>query len=186
MHEVVNHAEQYVEGRVHTNGLENFWSLFKRGIAGTYVAVEPFHLYRYVDEQVFRFNNRKDKTMLTLRLAMSQVAGKRLTYSRTHRQRSNRRATKRQGRGKRQSPSSPCRTFGLARSSCLCCCFAFIFGLGAPENRSRNRSKFANASGPSMYSVCFINQFTLFTEPAFFLPWSLLIQYIERSCSGPP
>ena len=51
---------QYVDGRVHTNGLENFWSLLKRGISGTYVSVEPFHLFRYLDEQSFRFNNRKD------------------------------------------------------------------------------------------------------------------------------
>src|SRR5437773_142325 len=59
-HQVVDHAVQYVDGRVHTNGLENFWSLLKRGIAGTYVSVEPFHLFRYLDEQMFRFNNRKD------------------------------------------------------------------------------------------------------------------------------
>src|SRR5262249_40434911 len=59
-HEFVNHLESYVNGRVHTNGLENFWSLLKRGLNGTYVAVEPFHLFRYVDEQVFRFNTRKD------------------------------------------------------------------------------------------------------------------------------
>ena len=57
-HEFVNHAECYVDGRVHTNGLENFWSLFKRNLRGTYVSVEPFHLFRYLDEQVFRFNNR--------------------------------------------------------------------------------------------------------------------------------
>ena len=54
----MNHLERYVDGRVHTNGLENFWSLLKRGLNGTYVAVEPFHLFRYVDEQVFRYNNR--------------------------------------------------------------------------------------------------------------------------------
>ncbi len=59
VHDVVNHAETYVKGRVHTNGLENFWALLKRTLRGTYVAVEPFHLDRYVDEQVFRFNNRK-------------------------------------------------------------------------------------------------------------------------------
>ena len=58
MHKFVNHTEKYVEGRVHTNGLENFWSLFKRNLRGTYVGVEPFHMYRYLDEQVFRFNNR--------------------------------------------------------------------------------------------------------------------------------
>ncbi|MGC2450449.1 MAG: IS1595 family transposase [Candidatus Sulfotelmatobacter sp.] len=87
VHDVVNHAERYVNGRVHTNGLENFWSLLKRGLRGTYVAVEPFHLARYIDEQVFRYNNRKhsDKSPVTdaerFKLAMSQVAGRRLTYS---------------------------------------------------------------------------------------------------------
>ncbi len=54
-HQVVDHATQYVDGRVHTNGLENFWSLLKRGISGTYVSVEPFHLHRYLDEQMFAF-----------------------------------------------------------------------------------------------------------------------------------
>jgi transposase-like protein len=58
-HQVVDHAVQYVDGKVHTNGLENFWSLLKRGINGTYVSVEPFHLFRYLDEQAYRFNNRK-------------------------------------------------------------------------------------------------------------------------------
>src|SRR6266446_6820118 len=59
-HQVVDHAAQYVNGRVHTNSLENFWSLLKRGIYGTYVSVEPLHLFRYLDEQMFRFNNRKN------------------------------------------------------------------------------------------------------------------------------
>src|SRR5579863_3333265 len=87
IHGVVNHAERYVNGRVHTNGLENFWSLLKRGLRGTYVAVEPFHLFRYVDEQVFRYNNRKhaDKTPMNdaerFAIAMSLVAGRRLTYT---------------------------------------------------------------------------------------------------------
>ncbi|MDP9267426.1 MAG: IS1595 family transposase [Acidobacteriota bacterium] len=81
VHEVVNHAERYVSGRVHTNGLENFWSLLKRGLTGTYVAVEPFHLERYVDEQVFRYNTRKDLNDAgRFELAMGQVANKRLTY----------------------------------------------------------------------------------------------------------
>jgi transposase-like protein len=86
VHEVVNHAEEYVRGQVHTNGLENFWSLLKRNLKGTYVAVEPFHLERYVDEQVFRFNNRatddnplKDSDRFLL--ALSQVSGKRLTFA---------------------------------------------------------------------------------------------------------
>jgi hypothetical protein len=59
-HQIVNHLERYVNGQVHTNGIENFWSLLKRRLAGTYIAVEPFHLFRYVDEQAFRFNNRKN------------------------------------------------------------------------------------------------------------------------------
>ena len=82
VHQFVNHAERYVDGRVHTNGLENFWSLLKRGLRGTYVAVEPFHLFRYVDEQVFRYNNRKNMTdAQRFALAMSQIGGKRLTYA---------------------------------------------------------------------------------------------------------
>jgi transposase-like protein len=86
VHGVVNHAERYVDGRIHTNGLENFWSLLKRTLRGTYVAVEPFHLDGYLNEQVFRFNNRKvrsrkvtDKERFTK--AMSQVFGHRLTYT---------------------------------------------------------------------------------------------------------
>lgn len=80
-HQVVDHAVQYVDGRVHTNGLENFWSLLKRGISGTYVSVEPFHLFRYLDEQTFRYNNRKDMNdSQRFELAMSHVFGKRLTY----------------------------------------------------------------------------------------------------------
>jgi len=59
VHNVINHAEKYVEGNVHTNGIENFWSLLKRGLKGTYISVEPFHLFRYLDEQSFRFNNRE-------------------------------------------------------------------------------------------------------------------------------
>src|SRR5580704_2039633 len=86
VHDVVNHAEAYVKGRVHTNGLENFWSLLKCGLKGTYVAVEPFHLDRYIDEQVFRYNNRatKDNPLNDsdrFLLALSQVAGKRLTFA---------------------------------------------------------------------------------------------------------
>jgi transposase-like protein len=82
VHDVVNHAETYVKGRVHTNGLENFWSLLKRSLRGTYVAVEPFHLSRYLDEQVFRFNNRKDMNdVVRFAKAMFQISAKRLTYS---------------------------------------------------------------------------------------------------------
>src|SRR6185437_598165 len=81
-HQVIDHAEKYVDGRVHTNGLENFWSLLKRGISGTYVSVEPLHLFRYLDEQTFRYNNRKDITdSERFSLALSQIVGKRLTYS---------------------------------------------------------------------------------------------------------
>ncbi len=85
-HEVVTHTDEYVRGRVHTNGLENFWSLLKRTLHGTYVAVEPFHLGRYVDEQVFRYNNRATKdNKLTdadrFAFAMSGIIGKRLTFA---------------------------------------------------------------------------------------------------------
>jgi transposase-like protein len=86
VHEVVNHTEEYVRGQVHTNGIENFWSLLKRTLRGTYVAVEPFHLDRYIDEQAFRFNNRKTKDNPLndsdrFVFALSQIVGKRLTYS---------------------------------------------------------------------------------------------------------
>src|SRR6202158_402838 len=81
-HQVIDHAAQYVDGRVHTNGLENFWSLLKRGISGTYVSVEPFHLFRYLDEQTFRYNNRKDMDNADrFKLALSQIVGKRLTFA---------------------------------------------------------------------------------------------------------
>jgi transposase-like protein len=86
VHEVVNHSQEYVRGRVHTNGMENFWSLLKRGLKGTYVAVEPFHLDRYIDEQVFRYNNRatRDNPLNDadrFSLLCSQIVGKRLTYA---------------------------------------------------------------------------------------------------------
>jgi transposase-like protein len=86
VHEVVDHIETYVRGQVHTNGIENFWSLLKRGLNGTYVAVEPFHLDRYLDEQMFRFNNRGTKDAKIndsdrFELALSQIAGKRLTFA---------------------------------------------------------------------------------------------------------
>jgi transposase-like protein len=85
LHAFCDHTDQYVKGRVHTNGIENFWSLLKRGLSGTYVAVEPFHMFRYLDEQCFRYNNRKDgKRKLTDKerfdLALAGVTGKRLTY----------------------------------------------------------------------------------------------------------
>jgi len=86
IHETVNHIDEYVRGEVHTNGIENFWSLLKRTLRGTYVAVEPYHLDAYVTEQVFRFNNRatKDNPLNDadrFALVMSQVGGKRLTYA---------------------------------------------------------------------------------------------------------
>jgi len=81
-HAVINKVHGYVRGQIHTQGIENFWSLLKRSLAGTYVAVEPFHLERYVDEQVFRFNNRKDKKDADrFNLAMSQITGRRLTFA---------------------------------------------------------------------------------------------------------
>src|SRR6185437_116492 len=85
-HYMVDHAECYVDGKVHTNGLENFWSLLKRGLKGTYVSVEPFHLFRYLDEQVFRYNFRAtNKNNLNdgdrFEHVASPVIGKRLTYS---------------------------------------------------------------------------------------------------------
>jgi transposase-like protein len=78
---VINHAERYVDGLVHTNGMENYWSLLKRGLKGTYISVEPFHLFRYLDEQSFRFNNRKADDAYRFDLAVSQIVGKRLTYA---------------------------------------------------------------------------------------------------------
>jgi transposase-like protein len=85
-HKVVDHAERYVDGQVHTNGLENFWSLLKRGLKGTYISVEPFHLFRYLDEQVWRYNNRATEHRPMndgdrFQLALPQIAGKRLTFS---------------------------------------------------------------------------------------------------------
>jgi len=87
-HAVINHAVEYVRGNVHTNTMENFWSLLKRGLHGTYISVEPFHLFRYVDEHAFRYNNRKgvDGEPFTdsdrFSLAVSQIVGKRLTWDR--------------------------------------------------------------------------------------------------------
>jgi len=80
-HKVVDHAERYVNGNVHTNGLENFWSLLKRGIRGTYVSVESFHLFRYLSEQVFRFNERKDDDGGRFQKVASCIFGERLTYA---------------------------------------------------------------------------------------------------------
>jgi transposase-like protein len=86
IHATVNHVEEYVRGQVHTQGIENFWSLLKRTLSGTYVAVEPFHLDRYLDEQMFRYNNRatKDNPLTDadrFSAVLMQIAGKRLTYA---------------------------------------------------------------------------------------------------------
>lgn len=86
IHQIIDHAVRYVDGRVHTNGMENFWSLLKRGLSGTYVSVEPFHLFRYLDEQVFRYNYRATKKNPRtdadrFSAVLSQVAGKRLTFA---------------------------------------------------------------------------------------------------------
>jgi hypothetical protein len=79
-HKVINHAEAYVEGNVHTNGLENFWSLLKRGLHGTYISDEPFHLFRYIDEQAYRFNNRKMTDAERFASVLKNIVGRRLTY----------------------------------------------------------------------------------------------------------
>jgi transposase-like protein len=81
LHDFVDHAVRYAIGQVHTNGIENFWSLLKRCLKGTYISVEPFHLSRYVDEQAWRFNNRRFTDGERFQLAMCQVAGKRLDYA---------------------------------------------------------------------------------------------------------
>jgi transposase-like protein len=79
-HAVINHAVEYVNGNVHTNGMENFWSLLKRGLHGTYISVEPFHLFRYLDEQACRFNNRKMDDAERFDVVVREIGGKRLTY----------------------------------------------------------------------------------------------------------
>ena len=80
-HEFINHAEEYVRGNIHTNCMENYWSLLKRGLHGTYISVEPFHLFRYLDEQAFRYNNRKEMTDADrFSKVLTQVVGKRVTY----------------------------------------------------------------------------------------------------------
>ena len=80
-HKVIDHAEKYVDGVVHTNGLENYWSLLKRTIRGTYVSVEPFHLFRYLDEQAFRFNERGDNDAARFKKTLRTVTGRRVTYA---------------------------------------------------------------------------------------------------------
>lgn len=80
-HQVIDHAQSYVQDRVHTNGLENYWSLLKRAIGGTYVSVEPFHLHRYMDEQAFRYNERKGSDADRFLLALLGTPGRRLTFA---------------------------------------------------------------------------------------------------------
>jgi transposase-like protein len=80
IHGIIDHAQKYVDGKIHTNGLENFWSLFKRCIKGTHVSVEPFHLQAYIDSELFRFNNRDLKDGGRFALALKGMSGKRLTY----------------------------------------------------------------------------------------------------------
>jgi transposase-like protein len=80
IHQVIDHAEAYVRGRVHTNGIENFWSLVKRAIRGTYVNVEPFHLFRYLDEESFRYNTRTGDDADRFGQVVANIEGRRLTY----------------------------------------------------------------------------------------------------------
>jgi hypothetical protein len=81
-HDIINHAVEYVNGNTHTNTIENFWALFKRGLHGTYISVEPYHLFRYIDEQAFRYNNRRDMhDGDRFHAVVSDIAGKRLTYA---------------------------------------------------------------------------------------------------------
>ena len=80
IHDMINHAERYVDGHIHTNGIENFWSLFKRCIKGTHVSVEPFHLFRYLDSECFRFNNRELNDGERFRAVVKGIDSKRLTY----------------------------------------------------------------------------------------------------------
>ena len=79
-HQVVDHAVEYVNGNVHTNGLENFWSLLKRGLKGTYIRVAPFHLFRYLDGQTFRYNERKTDDFARFMAVLALVVNRRLTY----------------------------------------------------------------------------------------------------------
>ncbi len=79
-HGVIDHAEKYVDGKIHTNGMENFWSLLKRSINGAYASVEPFHLFRYLDEQVYRFNSRKLGDGERFSIAVAGILGKRVTF----------------------------------------------------------------------------------------------------------
>jgi hypothetical protein len=80
VHLVIEHATEYVNGQIHTNGIENFWSLLKRGISGTYVSVEPFHLFRYLDEQTYRYDFRQDNDFGRFERVSGRIEGRRVTY----------------------------------------------------------------------------------------------------------
>lgn len=80
VHHVINHAEKYVDDHIHTNGIENFWSLLKRTLGGTYISIGPFHLFRYLDEQAFRYNKRKGTDADRFTALVSLITGKRLEY----------------------------------------------------------------------------------------------------------
>ena len=80
-HKTIDHAERYVDGKVHTNSIESFWSLLKRSLSGTYISVEPFHLFRYLDERVFAFNQRRDSDYARFEAVLGAVGGRRLTYA---------------------------------------------------------------------------------------------------------
>lgn len=80
LYQVVDHAVEYVNGQVHTNGIENFWSLWKRCIKGTHIHIDPDHVFRYLDEETFRFNNRTDTDSVRFTKSLSGIVGKRLTY----------------------------------------------------------------------------------------------------------
>lgn len=76
----MSHADTYVDGQVHTNGLENFWALLKRGLGGTYVSVRPFHLFRYLDEQVYRYNAREGEDRARFEGVLEMASGRRITW----------------------------------------------------------------------------------------------------------
>jgi transposase-like protein len=81
-HASVDHKlGEYVNGIIHTNGIENFWSLLKRGIKGTYISIAPFHLFRYVDERAFTFNHRDNSDYGRFALALDGITGRRVTYA---------------------------------------------------------------------------------------------------------
>jgi hypothetical protein len=111
IHETVNHVEEYVRGQVHTQGIDNFWSLLRRGLTGTYVAVEPFHPDRYVGEQVFRYNNRLVSDVEQFTAVMKQIVGRRLTYDELigKTERSSEMGPRGRGRGRDVASVSPLR-----------------------------------------------------------------------------